>query len=282
MTKIRRLLLLACVLIYCCFIMTACEKSSATNTSSGNGSVNIVVDENYINDIKSRGYIVVGCKADVPDFGYYDEDSGTYSGMEIELAYKTAAKIFGVTVDEAKSGEMVKFVPVTVDDREDKLESGEVDILFATYTITDERRQRFALSDSYYTDYIGMMVLKTATDSNSLGYSGIKSVADIDGKYIGVPRKATTRDEFMKYISTMNTISVNPIFCELQSYEQLFAALKKGNIDVMAVDVSILNGYVDEETEILPERFGGQNYGAAVKKENTAIMPYINDAINEK
>lgn len=171
------------------------------------------------------------------------------------------------------------FEGVTVADREEKLENGEVDCLFATYTITDERGKRFAFSDSYYTDYIGLMVKTSGSNPNSLGTSDIKSIADLDGKYIGVPRNATTRDAFLNYIEMMNSIKVTPIFCEYASYDVLLQALKDGNIDVMAVDVSILNGYLDSSTVILNDRFGGQHYGAAVKRENVRLLDAVNEAI---
>ncbi len=47
----------------------------------------------------------------------------------------------------------------------------------------------------------------------------------------------------------------------------------------MAVDVSILNGYVDRSTIILNDRFGGQRYGAAVRRENAKLLDYVNEAI---
>jgi putative glutamine transport system substrate-binding protein len=218
---------------------------------------------------------------DVPDLGFYDSETDTWSGLETELAWQTAADLFEVSVEEAKEKKLVHFVGVTVADREDKLEAGEVDCLFATYTITKERAERFALSNSYFTDYIGLMVKTSGEDSNSVGSSDIKSIANLDGKYIGVPRNATTREDFLNYINTMNTITISPIFCEYDSYETLYKALMDGNIDVMSVDVSILNGYKTSKTKILPDRFAGQNYGAAVTKENALLMDVINQAIEE-
>ena len=75
---------------------------------------------------------------------------------------------------------------------------------------------------------------------------------------------------------------MSPIFCEYESYEALFKALKGGNIDVMSVDVSILSGYVDDTTVILGDRFGGQHYGAAVKKENVRLLDAINQAVGRE
>jgi putative glutamine transport system substrate-binding protein len=218
---------------------------------------------------------------DVPDLGLYDSETDTWSGLETELAWQTAASIFDVPVEEAKEKKLVHFVGVTVADREEKLEKGEVDCLFATYTITKERAEQFALSNGYFTDYIGLMVKTSGEDSNSVGSADIKSIADLDGKYIGVPRNATTREDFLNYINTMNNITVHPIFCEYDSYETLYKALMDGNIDVMSVDVSILKGYVTNKTKILGDRFAGQNYGAAVTKDHAQLITVINQVIED-
>ena len=240
-------------------------------------------EDAIIKTIKERGKLIVGCKMDVPGLGYYDKENDSWSGLEVELAYKTAGQIFQVSSDEAKEKGLAEIRGVTVADREEALENGDIDCMIATYTITEERGQRFTLSDSYYTDYIGLMVRYSGRDQDmeSLGNTDIKSIAELDGKYVGVPRNATTRKAFQNYINTMETIHVSPIFCEYESYDKLFSALKNGDIDVMSVDVSILNGYVDHTTKILDARFAGQHYGAAVKNENASLISYINKAIME-
>ncbi|MDE6566282.1 MAG: transporter substrate-binding domain-containing protein [Lachnospiraceae bacterium] len=268
-------------LCFMLLILSACGQRNGDTPETGTEET-VEINENYVEEIKKKGHLTVGCKMDVPDLGFYDAAADTWSGLEVELAYQTAANLFEVSVKEAKEQGLVEFLGVTVADREEKLESGEVDCLFATYTITEERQKRFAFSDSYYTDYIGLLVNNSGEDSNSLGSSEIRSLADLDGKYIGVPRNATTRETFLKYIDTMNTWKVSPIFCEYESYEALFKALKDGNIDVMSVDVSILNGYVDNSTVILGDRFGGQHYGAAVKKENVRLLDAINEAVSKE
>ena len=272
-------LLIGCL---CCMflVLSACGQKNEDAPGAGTKET-VEINENYVEEIKKKGHLTVGCKMDVPDLGFYDTEADTWSGLEVELAYKTAANLFGVSVEEAKNQNLVELIGVTVADREEKLESGEVDCLFATDTITEERQKRFAFSDSYYTDYIGLMVNTSGENPNSVGNSEIRSLADLDGKYIGVPRNATTRETFLKYIDTMNAMKVSPIFCEYGSYEALFKALKNGNIDVMSVDVSILNGYVDSTTVILGDRFGGQHYGAAVKKENVRLLDAINAAVSK-
>lgn len=237
--------------------------------------------EEFPDAIRKRGYLIAGCKTDVPGLSFYDQETDAWSGLEVELAWQTAARLFGVGIDEAKERELVRFAAVTVADREQKLEGKEVDCLFATYTITEERKEKFAFSDSYYTDYIGLMVRTSGENPNSLGSSEIRSIADLDGKKIGVAKNATTRKMFLDYIQTMNTIQTAPIFLEYKSYGALFQALQEGTIDVMAVDVSILNGYVDRSTKILNDRFGGQRYGAAVRMEGQGLLAYVNEALKQ-
>lgn len=276
-------LLQGIVCLLFCFLLSGCgskpNPGSAIDNTADTANNSPKVNNSCIEEIRQKGRLTAGCKTDVPGLSFYDKETDTWSGLETELAYQTAAKIFQVSIQEARQKNLVEFVGVTVADREEKLENGDVDCLFATYTITNERKQKFAFSESYYTDYIGLMVKTTGDNPNSLGSSDIKSIANLDGKYIGVPKKATTRQTFLNYIDTMNNIKTAPIFLEYDSYEALFQALKKGDIDVMAVDVSILNGYVDASTVILNDRFGGQHYGAAVKKENMPLLDYINEAI---
>ncbi|MBR5047915.1 MAG: transporter substrate-binding domain-containing protein [Eubacterium sp.] len=289
----RKIAVLVMVIMGMSVLLGGCSSGGAGNgqkpsegpetTEQGAPEEITLEEDDFIKSIKERGKLIVGCKMDVPGLGLYDEETDSWSGLEVELAYKTAGQIFGVSPDEAKERNLVEIKGVTVADREETLEKGDIDCMIATYTITKERGERFTLSNSYYTDYVGLMVRYTGGDKDldSLGSGDIRSIADLDGKYVGVPRNATTREDFLNYINTMNTIKVSPIFCEYESYDQLFKALKDGNIDVMSVDVSILNGYVDKSTKILDARFAGQHYGAAVRNENANLINYINKAIAE-
>lgn len=258
-----------------------CSAEQEKSSSEAAESISAEINERFIDDIKARGYLVAGCKTDVPGLSLYDSEKDSWSGLETDIAYRTAGLIFGVSPQKAREENLVHFIGVKVADREEILESGEADCLLATYTITDERKEKYALSDSYYTSYIGIMVRDYPEDNDSLGSSGIDSIADLDGKYIGVPLNSTTRKDFLYYLDMMNTIKVTPVFCEYEGYEILHKALLDGNIDAFAVDESILKGYDDDKVKILSERFGAQHYGAAVLKKNIRLMEYLNDAISE-
>lgn len=270
----KRIFSLALLLAMCLVLLAGCKPKEATEETT---TKPVVVNATYLEELQEKGQIVVGVKTDVPELSYYDEKTGEWSGLEVELAYNIGCELFGVNRSEL--GDRVKLVGVTVADREEKLKNGDIDLMLATYTKTQERAKVFALSDSYYTSYIGLMVRYTPEDSNSLGTKNIKSLADLDGKIVGVARNSTTRHDMVEYIATANQLKVNPQFTSYSSYEALYKALKKGDIDVIAVDVSILNGYDDASTKILPDRFAGQHYGAAVLPENAKLLDVVNKVI---
>ena len=270
----KRMFAVALLLAMCFALFAGCKPKEPTEETT---TTPVRVNESYLEELKEKGQIVVGVKTDVPELSYYDEKTGEWSGLEVELAYNIGCELFGV--NRSDLGDKVKLVGVTVADREEKLRNGDIDLMLATYTKTKERAKEFALSNSYYTSYIGLMVRYTPEDLNSLGTTNIKSLADLDGKIVGVARNSTTRHDMVEYIATANQLKVNPQFTSYSSYEALYKALKKGDIDVIAVDVSILNGYDDASTKILPDRFAGQHYSAAVLPENAKLLDIVNKVI---
>ena len=79
--------------------------------------------------------------------GYYSAKTNTYQGMEIDLAKKIA-----------KDLRLRWIYSVTPQTREALMDNGTIDMLIATYTITDERKASYAMSTPYYYDQIGFLV----------------------------------------------------------------------------------------------------------------------------
>ncbi|MFT4005403.1 MAG: transporter substrate-binding domain-containing protein [Lacrimispora sp.] len=218
-----------------------------------------------VQKIIDRGVLKVGCKADIPKFSLQNTATGEYEGFEDDLAYEIAGSIFGCTADEAKEKKLVEFQGVTAKTRGPLLENGEIDLVIATFTITDERKETYNFSTPYYTDAVGLLVNKD---------SGITSIEDLDGKIIGVAQSSTTKDGFKKYVDEKG-IKVNPEFQEFDGYPALAQALATKQIDCFSVDRAILAGYVNDGNQILEDRFAEQNYGVAAAKENTGLAAVV-------
>lgn len=215
-----------------------------------------------IDAIKSTGVLKVGVKSDVPGFGLLNTATGQYEGLEIELAKLLANEILG---DAGK----VRFEPVTAKTRGPLLDNGELDMIIATFTITDERKLTYNFSTPYYTDAVGMLVKRS---------SGINSLADLNGRTIGVAQSATSKDAID---AAAKDIGVSLQFAEFSTYPEIKAALDSGRVDVFSVDKSILNGYLDGESLILGDEFSPQQYGVTTKLTNKPLAEYVDGLIQK-
>lgn len=280
--KFRKTLLGLCAAA--AVLLTGCGTQSTQRTDTGSApdtvqSFDIEMTDD-LQEIVDRGYLIVGCKDDVPGFGYYNAETETYEGGEIDLAYHIAAKLFDVSYDEAVAQSLVHFEPVDTDNRENVLLNDDVDYVIATYTITDERKEIVDFSKSYYSSAIGLMVNSGTADHRSLGENPIRSIADLDNKYIGIMSGSTTRTDLLNYVNR-NSINIHPKFVTYSTYEKMSDALSAGDIDVFCVDVTILQGYLTSSRTILSDRFAAQNYGIAASKERDGLIDAANTVIDE-
>ena len=113
--------------------------AAAAESEETEGSASYAEDVQAIVD---RGVLRVGVKNAVLGFGFQDELTGEYSGMEISLAEKIAEYL----------GVEVEFTAVTAATRTELLDSGDIDCVLATFTITEERKKSWDFTTPYYTD----------------------------------------------------------------------------------------------------------------------------------
>ena len=185
-----------------------------------------------------------------------------YSGLEITLAEKIAEKL-GVTTE---------YTAVTAATRTELLDSGDIDCVLATFTITEERKKNWDFSTPYYTDYVTVLV------ENS---SGIKSLADIENKKVGVSSGSTSAKALVKAMIEAGLISKDSLneetfdpatwttgvsFQQYDDYPSISTALSAKEVDAFCVDKSILAVYHTEGRSYITEKFSPQNYGVATKK----------------
>lgn len=84
-----------------------------------------------LEDIRARGHLIVGVKADYAPLGFLDLQ-GRNAGVEVELARFIAGQLLG---DPTR----IAFVPVVFKNRVDYLLSGKIDMILATMVPTPER-----------------------------------------------------------------------------------------------------------------------------------------------
>ncbi|HFI0314831.1 TPA: transporter substrate-binding domain-containing protein [Streptococcus suis] len=216
-------------------------------------------NSDQVQAIIERGVLRVGVKQDVPNFGYKNPDSGEFEGLEIDIARKIADEL----------GVDIEFTPVTAQTRGPLLDNGQVDLVIATFTITEERKLLYNFTTPYYTDAVGFLVNKD---------SGIKTFTDLNGKTIGVAQGSITRT-LVSELADKYGIAVN--FAELGSYPELSVSLRAHRTDAFSVDQSILSGYIGSKSELMDFSFSASDYGIVTKLSNKDLNNYLNSLVEK-
>lgn len=255
----KRLVLLVSGLLLVAALFTGCGSTTTGDKNAPDSAVDASAPAE-IQEIQKRGVLKVGVKIDVPKFGYEDPMTQVLDGFEIDIAKSIAKKILG---DDPK----IDFTGVTAKTRGPLLDNGDVDMLVSTFTITEERKLSYNFTQPYFVDGVGLLVKKAA---------GINSLADLDGKKIGVAQSATSKTAIQE---EADKLGIKVSFLEFASYPEIKAALDSGRVDCFSVDGSILFGYLDDSTMILEDRFSPQEYGIATKLNNKGLAEYLDAEI---
>lgn len=209
--------------------------------------------------IIKRGELRVGVKQDVPNFGYRDPKTQAYTGLEVDLAKKIAEQL------EVK----VVFTPVTAQTRGALLDNGQLDMVIATFTITEERKKLYNFTTPYYTDANSFLVKKT---------SPIKTWKDLDGKTIGVTQGSIQQQVLTKLAAEKG---IHLKFTELGSNPEVAISLAAQRVDAFSIDRSILSGFVGKKNQILDLDYNPSQYGIVTKKSNTDLHAYLDSWVTE-
>jgi polar amino acid transport system substrate-binding protein len=142
-----------------------------------------------LSDIKQRGSIVVGVDFTHPPYGMYDQNA-LQTGTDYDIA-KLIAQDLGVKL---------QLVPVNGPNRVPFLLTNKLDIVIASFTITDDRKKVISFSRPYATE--PTLILAPGKDS-------IKTIADLSGKTVAVARGNTADLELESLIKEKDVKDVN-------------------------------------------------------------------------
>ena len=241
---------------------TAASSTAASSAAASGASSAAAAFGADTQAIVDRGVLKVGVKNAVQGFSFQDTLTGEYKGLEDSLA-EMIAEHLGVDVE---------FTTVTAATRGELLDSGDIDAVLATFTITDERKKSWDFSTPYYTDYVSVLV----EDS-----TGIKELADLKDKVVGVSSGSTSARALVKAMidagvldganfdaDTFNadTWKDGISFRQYDDYPAISTALSAGEVQGFCVDKSILAIYKTEGRSYIDAEFAPQEYGVATKK----------------
>jgi glutamate transport system substrate-binding protein len=203
--------------------------------------------------------ITVGTKIDQPGFGLMNPQTNKPEGFDVEIAKLIAAKL-GIKADNITWTETVSA------NREPFIQNGQVDIVVATYTINDARKQVVDFAGPYYEAGQDIMVAKGNPEK-------IEGPDDLAGKTVcsveGSTPAQNIRDNYPQ--AKLTTYDV---------YSKCADDLKNGNVQAVTTDNVILTGLVagsPDAFELVGKPFTKEPYGIGLPLDDPAAKQFVND-----
>ena len=170
--------------------------------------------------VKEAGTLRVGGVQTSLLFSSLNEQDGKTRGFDAGLSQLLTRYILG---DEAQQ----EITQVTSDTRESVLQNDQVDVVFATYSINDDRKKVISFAGPYYTTQQSILVMADNTDINS--------VEDLAGKNVAAQSGSTGPAILEEYAPDANVQ-------EFKTDEEARTALSQGRVDAYVIDTAMQMG----------------------------------------
>jgi polar amino acid transport system substrate-binding protein len=233
--------------------LTSCGSDSDSSGSDSSASA----DLNLISD----GTLSVCSDVPYPPFEDFDKSAPTgFKGFDVDIVNAIAEQLdVDVEIKDSDFNALQSGLA---------LNSGQCDMAASAMTITPERQEKIGFSDGYYDSEQSLLV---PSDSS------IASIDDLDGVKVGV-QKGTTGEAYANENASGADIVVFP------SDGEMYSAIKAGQVDALLQDLPV---NIDHQND--PKAAGqftvvetydtGETYGLAMKKDNTALIDAVNEAL---
>jgi glutamate transport system substrate-binding protein len=211
--------------------------------------------------LADQGSITIGTKFDQPLFGLRGP-SGEPEGFDVEIGKIIAAKL-GIAPDKIKWTETVSA------NREPFIQDGKVDIVVATYTINDDRKEVVDFAGPYFEAGQTILVKEDNSEINGPDDLAGKKVCTVEGSTPAANIEENYPDAQLELTD---------------AYSNCLEPLRNDQVDAITTDNVILAGFVDQnegEFKLVGEPFTQEPYGIGLKKGDDDFRTFINDVLEE-
>ncbi len=203
----------------------------------------------------------IGIKYDQPGLGF--RDGSEYTGFDVDVAKYVAGEL-GYSEDQ------IEWVESPSANRENMLANDQVDMIFATYSITDERDQTVDFAGPYF---VAGQDLLVRADDNS-----IQGPADLDGKNLCSVTGSTSAVNVQEEVPGVNLV-------EQGGYAECVTFLESGQVDAVTTDDIILAGLASTDAnqgkfKVVGNTFSEERYGVGLPQGSDQCEA-VNEAITK-
>ncbi|WP_321949284.1 ABC transporter substrate-binding protein [Paraburkholderia sp. J10-1] len=210
-----------------------------------------------LDDIKRAGVLRVAAFDSNPPFGFVDQKDNQIVGLDVDYA-RAVAKSLGVKLE---------IQPTNPADRIAFLKSGKVDLVFANFTITDDRKKEVDFSTPYF-----------ASGTQFIAKKGVLTSAEqINGLRIGADKGTTNEQQVRAKFPSATIVAYDDT-------PFAFAALRTGNVQAITQDgpklVALLARAPDKANyEISPFTISNDYEGVGVPEGETRLLDAVNSTL---
>jgi glutamate transport system substrate-binding protein len=207
--------------------------------------------------------LTIGIKYDQPGLGQKEGD--TFKGFDVDVA-KYVAKDLGFAEDK------VVFKETPSAQRETAIQGGQVALIFATYSITDARKQKVSFAGPYFVAGQDLLVKADNTDITGPDAMNGKTLCSVTGS---TPAEKIKKD----YATSVKLF-------EQDTYSKCVEALVGGTVDAVTTDNVILAGFAAQpqytgKLKVVGKPFSTEKYGVGLKKGDTELCGKVNAALEK-
>ncbi len=216
-------------------------------------------DGTRMKELADAGAVKIGVKFDQPGLGFKDAGSDIPTGFDVEMAKVLAADL-GIAEDE------VEWIETISDNREPFLQDGTVDLVLASYSITDERRAVVGQAGPYLVTGQQLLVPED---------SDVESTDDLQGEEVCSVTGSTS-------LENVEAEGMKPV--GFDTYSECVEKVLDGTVAAMSTDGTILAGYAAQnegELKVVGEEFSEENIGVGYSQDYPEMCQWIVDTITE-
>lgn len=211
-----------------------------------------------VEEIRARGRLIVGLDTGSNLMSFRDPTTGTVTGFDVDIAHEIARDLFG-------DPNRLDLRILTSARREQALQSGMVDIVVKTMSITCERREHVAFSTQYLEAHQRILVVKD---------SDITGPEDLADKRICVARGTTSLTRVQRLLPDATVVTV-------PMWSDCLVVLQQRQVDAVSTDDTILAGLASQDPylEIVGESMGAEPYGVGITKGRDDLVRFVNGTL---
>lgn len=244
-------------------VILAALALALTAAACGSSSSGPTKEPSLVAGASPGGSLRIGISFTNPGLGFKDGD--TYSGFDVETA-TYVAKALGVDADH------ITWVEAKPADREKLLEDGKVDMIFATYSITDDRKKVVDFAGPYFVAHQDLLVRRNDTEITGPDTLHKKVLCSVPG----TTSSAYITDHYKGDIKLE----------EFDTYGDCVEALLDGKVDAVTTDDIILAGFASEskykgKLKLVGDGFTDEEYGVGIPKGDTKRVEQVNAALKQ-